>query len=200
MYLLTIKKIEEPWLLIFDQVEDFRSLEDYWPKSAHSHSFILLTSQYNFATFTNHALLLPPLNPEDGARMITMARYPNQVVLEEDQNAALLFSRDVGHHPLALAQVAAYIALTSPHIVEAYRHFRKSSYDIWSNELQLRVREYGNCLMDAWDSALNELHPCDILLLQVMALLPSEIPVPLLLSYGTTGGIGGANTRASELL
>lgn len=200
LYLIDKIWLEERWLLIFDDVQDPDGLDLYWPKTAQRQSSIILTAQHNLRSFTSYALLLQSLEPHDGARILTMARYPDDETLDEERHAAEQLSVKIGSHPLALAQIAAYIAQTSLSIAEAYQHFQQSSHSFWLTDSLSRIRDYESCLIGAWDSALGQLEHQDMLLLQLMSLLAAEIPEAFIRTEVIKGEIWGLTAGNSEAL
>jgi len=89
------------WLLICDNVEDFKIVEKYLPKLADGH--IIYTTRHGHGLNANNSIRLDALPAADSATFLQ-----DRAGLEDNENAARLAKR-LGYLPLAMDHAAAYI-------------------------------------------------------------------------------------------
>jgi tetratricopeptide (TPR) repeat protein len=87
------------WLLVFDNVENFRAISELFPTSGHGH--ILLTARLAVRDLDNSvtAITVKPLNPPDAARLMTSGAPA--IPTDVDSDIARL-CRELDYLPLAL--------------------------------------------------------------------------------------------------
>ncbi|KAH8590216.1 P-loop containing nucleoside triphosphate hydrolase protein, partial [Bisporella sp. PMI_857] len=100
--------IDEPWLLVFDNVDDMALLRDFWP--LRSRGNVILTSRDPFTSFESqitHSIRLEPLSKEQSFELfckITRHDINTKCPPQLDH-----FLDDWGGLPIALAQIGGFV-------------------------------------------------------------------------------------------
>jgi hypothetical protein len=95
---------EASWLLVFNNADDLKLLEQYWPTARKGS--VILTSRDPMAKRHRAGVDLQPLEQEQAAellRRLTQANSP------EDRRASSSIAERLGGLPLAISQMAAYV-------------------------------------------------------------------------------------------
>ena len=115
-------RLTENWLLIFDDIEDEKSIYPYLPQQqTKSHGHIIITSRFQDWQQAK-TVEVRTLSEEKGVSYLLMALKKNNV---EELEAARELTHILGCLPLALAQAKAYIrqsSITIKQYVELYKN------------------------------------------------------------------------------
>ena len=108
-----------PWLLIFDNLEDYSLLEKFVPNGGMPGCHVLFTTRClqddtSFETmdqFNNDqlTLLLKCFNPTESLDLLCRSAGSHNIEGKSDMEAAQKLAEHLGHLPLALAMAAAYM-------------------------------------------------------------------------------------------
>ncbi|KAL2131080.1 hypothetical protein VTI74DRAFT_5576 [Chaetomium olivicolor] len=179
---------EASWLLIFNNADDLKLLEEYWP--ATQKGSVLLTSRDPMAKHRRAGVDLESLEPEDAAvflRRLTGADSPL------DSQASLDIAARLGGLPLAITQIAAFIARWEMTLPEFLAFFdRQTSIEKVakdkSPELQSRDH-YKHSLFTVW--TLEGLSPQGLAVLEILSFLnPDSIMESLINPSALLSGNG----------
>ncbi|KAL1868436.1 hypothetical protein VTK73DRAFT_3675 [Phialemonium thermophilum] len=186
---------EEPWLLIYDNVEEISILQEYWPVAPRG-AAIVTTQNPTFSHWTSQAIQLDPLSASEGSKLIQ--KYLRRG--DSEKGPAEQLSTTLGGMPLAITHFAGYISRSQcpiEHItVNLNQRLRASR--IWKMDQQISSsRKYQYTLNTVWELAFHRLTPDARLLLEFLAFLdPDNVPVDLFI--GTKGEQRGADLPAAE--
>ncbi len=173
-----LRNTDVPWLLIFDNVEDFGLLQPYWPRT--SKGSMLLTSRYpNLGKSMNaRTRLVEPFDQLDGARLLLSLTTED----ENDFDCAKEISQKLGGLALGLAHIAGFIRETNCDLQEFHEIYDKRCDQIEVNSVTTNqaVFQYDRSLSTAWDLSLAALDPDSRLLLDLIFFYdPDAIPESL---------------------
>jgi Tetratricopeptide repeat len=172
------------WLLVFDNVSDRASVQEFLPPAGDGR--VLITTQ-NQSWPPGQALEVPVLDPEVAADFLVTR------TADQDRQAAAGLADVLGGLPLALEQAAAYIQATGDSLAGYLALFRQRRADM------LRRGEptgYGKTVATTWALALARLEraePGAAGLLRLLACYaPEAVPLRLLLQPrpGLTENLG----------
>ncbi|KAI1130039.1 P-loop containing nucleoside triphosphate hydrolase protein [Nemania abortiva] len=97
------------WLLVLDNLQDMRILQDYWPIGSKGRIIITSRNPTAMEKPVTASKLIEPFNPEDGAAAF-LSFLPENVRNEPDARSnACTISSACGGHPLALHQCASLL-------------------------------------------------------------------------------------------
>ncbi|TGJ79873.1 hypothetical protein E0Z10_g8889 [Xylaria hypoxylon] len=170
---------EQPWLLIFDNVEDVATIRDFWLAS--THGAVIATSQKAaVAHLTKHSILLDSMLPEEGGVLIQ--NYLNRGGSEKE--SAEYLAESLGSMPLAIVHFAGYIARSNCPVEQISQSLsqRLRASTIWKigSNISLETRAYQYTLNTVWDLSFHRLTDDAMTLLEYIAFLdPDHIPVDL---------------------
>ncbi len=178
------------WLLIFDNVEEPESIQEFLPTFFTGH--VLLTTHTQFMGTLAHCININVLPPEDGVlfllRRIKVLRPRDTLAqaTEPDSSHAKALVRLMGGLPLALDQAATYIDETSCTITEYLQLYLTQS----SHLLNIRgtFNEYHPMSVSASFALaiekLAQINPIAVTILQFCALLfPAAIPEEFMVAH-----------------
>lgn len=168
---------DSPWLIIYDNVEDWETIKSYWPLG--NVGAILITTQNSDLVQVSGGaeIALAPFEPNDGAALLF-----KQLRLDKDGSDQLAFeiakdlSTTLGGLAVAISHCAGYIEKsqsTLDEFRELYKNRARSS-KIWSEDCSTWTYQYHNTLETTWDIALAELSPSCRALLNVLAMLDAD--------------------------
>ena len=122
------KPIEQSWLLIFDNVEQWDLLDHYLPVDlSKTHGSVLVTTQdEEIAKLGSSSVFLQPFNNDEAVAMLLDRIDGNISSDDSNQKSAQKISALVGGLPVALANVAGYINYTQCSLSELHEMFRES--------------------------------------------------------------------------
>ncbi|KAI0407262.1 P-loop containing nucleoside triphosphate hydrolase protein, partial [Xylaria palmicola] len=169
------------WLLIFDNLEDARLIENYVPENLSGGSIIITTQHAHISPITNdfHKLELQPMVSESGSDLFF--KVLSRDAKDEDEKGIVYQICDwVGGLPLAIVTVAGYLSRSTSSAAEIFASLRRSS-QIWVNSSVGAPGNYERTLATVFDLALGHLSENSSHFLQILAFLsPDGIPEDLL--------------------
>ncbi len=175
------------WLLIFDNVDDLRIINDLIPSPCRGH--VLLTTRTSLTGTLAHAIEIDTMGVEEGAYFLL--RRAKMVALDalQDNTSELAYSQArvisqaLGGLPLALDQAGAYIEETKCSLADYINLYqtRREMLLKWRGELAL---DHPEPVATTWSISFEKLrqgHPVAIELLKILAFLaPDAIPEELI--------------------
>jgi tetratricopeptide (TPR) repeat protein len=163
------------WLLVFDNVDEFGVLSEYYPQRG---GHVLATSRNRQWPRTVQRIEVDVLDPNEAAQFLMRRTDQN------DLQAAELLAEELGYLPLALAQAGAYtdeVGLSLAAYIERYRSHRV--------ELLRRGKpdDYPFTVATTWElsfkAASEKARSAEGLLNLLAFLAPEEIPLDLILPH-----------------
>lgn len=109
------------WLIVFDNIEDERAIEQLWPKG--SHGSVILTSRNHqlSRSFGHDSIEVPLFTKEESYKfMISINHNPDNLEAEEKGIVDEIAER-LGHLPLVLDHIGSYTRRTAT----TYRTFKQ---------------------------------------------------------------------------
>ncbi|MSR58068.1 MAG: tetratricopeptide repeat protein, partial [Planctomycetaceae bacterium] len=159
------------WLLVLDNAVASGDLERYLPRSSTGH--VLITSRNPGWDETAESVRVPVW-----PRVESVAYLLNRTK-ETDAAAADELAYEFGDLPLALAQAAGYITMTSSSTKTYLELFRARRRDLW--QIESPPKDYQQTVATTWDLALERLTPASVELLNLLAYLgPESVPRSLM--------------------
>ncbi|KAI9710040.1 MAG: hypothetical protein M1828_002228 [Chrysothrix sp. TS-e1954] len=184
--------VQTGWLLVFDNVDDVRLLNRYWPTC--NHGAILLTSQISEAAHrTSHAISLPALTSHEGSSLlismiIQVDNRHKQGLSRDAVVEAQKISKEVDGMPLLLVGLAGCITQSQRSLEEVLQILSKSSRAdarrMMANEsMTLTTFQYGRPMRTVYDLVLRALSQRARDFLNILAMLsPDMIPETLFMT------------------
>ena len=136
-----LKKTDRPWLLIFDNAEDSKSLRDFWPTSNHGRVLITSRSHVLASQPASKGVEITTFEQTEGAAFITFLlkhERHDELSLREKESVHALSEKLQGH-ALAIHQMVALILLFSCTVEEFL-----DIYDENTRELHREERDIGH--------------------------------------------------------
>ncbi|KAH6714430.1 hypothetical protein BKA61DRAFT_673740 [Leptodontidium sp. MPI-SDFR-AT-0119] len=151
---------EVSWLLIFDNVNNFDILTDFWPQHDNSGSIIVTSREHVVKIKAYHieeGIDLPPLKKEEASNLLLKLTWHEDI--PEEQELSLEAAEILGGLPLAMTQMAGVMnrkSLSSANFLNRYKE-EESRQKLFSLSLKPKIRRttYGHTLATVW--ALEEL-------------------------------------------
>ncbi|OJD37205.1 nb-arc and tpr domain protein [Diplodia corticola] len=189
-----LQETDASWLLVFDNADDLKVLQGYWPKSKHGH--ILLNSRdpasarFPVNSKDMKGIHVPPLSESKAAELLLdLVRQSDHCGVDEDVEETELarqLTKSLGGLPLAINQIANYMLESQCDLEEIW-----DIYSDFRNRASLLDQDAGNLHMDyphslntVWDISMSRVESANKdsrHLLQLLALLdPDGIPESLL--------------------
>ena len=157
----------DDWLLVFDNTEHPDVIRELLPKSSRGH--VIITSRYPAWGAVARVLRMGVWQPKEAAAYLE--RRTGLAISKAAVDTAVA----VGHLPLALAQVAAYVEETGAGF-ERYLDLLKS-HPAETLGWQVNASEAKKAVATVWDIALERVgasEPAAVDLLNLFAFLPSD--------------------------
>jgi tetratricopeptide (TPR) repeat protein len=195
-----------PWLLIFDNADDLKTLKDYWPVSNRGQKFcghIIMSSRdpasarYPIPTKDLKGVQLMPLQQDDGAGLLlSIVKVPADDAsrsssddgtknTDEFLKARALVAK-LGGLPLAISQIANYMLDTGcglQDLLEIFVDYANRGTILEQDSGGLHM-SYQHSLTTVWEMSMARIERADsqaIHLLQLLSVLdPDGIPITLL--------------------
>ena len=183
------------WLIIYDNIQDCKILEQYWPRA--TKGAIIMTSRNpgvarHFAT-THARIEVLPFSLHDGENFLLslLQDNENRCSSKEEREIASKISQAVGNLPLALNLVGRYISSTgmsSRRFLDTNRHFER---DFLFNEAThlWDAQSYQNSINTTWTMNISPPGSKSVLdnntlsLIQMLAFLDGDgVPLSLFLA------------------
>lgn len=163
-----------PRLLILDNAEDEKTVQDWIPKTGGCHT--LLTSRFagwSAAIKSMHLYLL-----DHGPAMQLLERRVGRPMNDADHQTAEVLVQKLGYLPLAIEQAAAYIEQQGDGFgfADYLRLFEKATADLLAAD-SLCSTEYPDPVITTWKSTIAKLSQGARAILQLMSFM-SAAPLP----------------------
>jgi hypothetical protein len=174
--------IDRRWLLVFDNVNSWKTISAYWPVNLKHRGSVIITTQIpNMSQMTEKFLNIEveSLPIDDGVELLL--KLTNQYQPTDDERAiAKELCLKFGGHPLSIATASGYISQTQSSLEEAAAIINRSF--LWSKTNGSAVWQYERTLDTVFDTALAELSDSARRMLDIMAFLnPNAVPEDLFL-------------------
>lgn len=161
------------WLLVFDNAQNFKDLEDYLPRAGSGH--VIITSRNQSWGGVARMLNVDIFTPAESVEFLR--RRTGQ----DDENAAKALADALGNLPLALEQAGAYIEGTGISLSAYLKLFKERQKELLSRG---KPDAYPDIMATTWDISFqkaSEEAPSSADLLNLCAFLaPDDIPKSLL--------------------
>ncbi|GES59836.1 pfs-domain-containing protein [Aspergillus terreus] len=180
------------WLLVFDNVEEWESISQYWPTSAVANSAILVTSQkQQFKRWTGFNRQLEDLSMAEATEILLAEVGTRGYPHEREAEAAQKIVETFGGLPLAIAHIAGYVS-DAQCSLHSFVELTKQRYaTIWDCNVPVSTNKNNKRLSALWDFALDELPPDARRLLYTMSFLsPDAIPESMFLPNESQDSLG----------
>ncbi|HNX33262.1 MAG TPA: tetratricopeptide repeat protein [Kiritimatiellia bacterium] len=166
-------------LLILDNAEDEKTVQDWIPKSGNCHT--LLTSRFagwSAAVKSMHLYLL-----EHSPALQLLERRIGRPIPGADREAAEILLQKLGYLPLAIEQAAAYINQQGDGFgcSDYLRLFNAATTELLSTNSMCST-EYPDPVITTWKSTIAQLTPGARVILQIMSFM-SAAPLPVKLLF-----------------
>ncbi|KAK1832981.1 P-loop containing nucleoside triphosphate hydrolase protein [Podospora conica] len=169
---------DKRWLLVFDNVVDFKNIARYWPKASRGHSAIIVTSQANTGPWipASHQIAVNYLDDAAGSDflcgLISSHRFPQPSFSAEDRQTASQISHELGGSPLYLTQAQGLLHNTSFTLPEYLELIQKKS--LIPTATMHRNGTNPTALEATHDRLIESLDPGAVKLLHMLSFLYSE--------------------------
>ena len=176
--------IDTTWLLILDNVDDFKVLNSFWPDL--QHGSVLITSRDSSPELESvrpfvEVVALMPFSPDEGEELIKK-RLTGKISGAFDDNSAAKLAKFLGYFPLYMAQAASFIESSR----YTLSRFYELSPELADDELQDWHTDglwYPSSVARALESHITKLDSQLKTVLKTMAFFdPDRIPERLLIS------------------
>lgn len=149
-----LNKTDDPFLLVFDNVEDADLLEQIWPSNAKA-SIIITTRSHSIASRrANNVLALECFGDDVGSRVL-YALAGKQPATDDDATSAAEIIRLLGGLPLAMVQVSTFITDRNCLYEEFLTLYKKSAERVLSRSEA--PSEYDYSALTTWDMSIEKL-------------------------------------------
>lgn len=173
-----LNQIKQPFLLIFDNVEDAGLLQQIWPANKEGSIIITTRSPLEASRRTTETLHLKSFT-HDTAKDALEALVGRKPGNDEEEGAMREICRLVGGLPLAMAQISDFICGRDYSYREFLSVYEKSAEKVFAKSD--RPVEYDHTLLTTYDISLQKLSTEATALLNLLAFFdPDSIPERLL--------------------
>ena len=163
------------WLLVFDNAQDFKDLEDFLPRAGYGH--VIITSRKQSWGGVARMLNVDMFTPAESVTFLRRRTGQN------DEDSAKALAEALGNLPLALEQAGAYIQETGISLSAYLKLFQERQKELLSRG---KPDSYPDTVATTWDLSFqkaSEEVPASADLLNLCAFLaPDDIPKSLLTS------------------
>ena len=167
-------------LLILDNAEDERSVQEWIPKTGGCHT--LITSRYANWSASIQTFHLYVLDMEPALQFL--ARRSKRALNGSEQEACQILAEKLGYLPLALEQAAAYIEQQGENFgfSDYLRLYAESARDLLEVDA-LGSTFYPDSVITTWKPTVDKLTPCARTMLRILSFMSaSHVPVKLYLN------------------
>ncbi|WEW60104.1 hypothetical protein PRK78_005589 [Emydomyces testavorans] len=175
-----LQKTTVDWLLIFDNVEGFQILREYWPVA--SRGSVLITSRSDMISgeFAGRSLEIPVFESLEGCKFL-LQTVQRKAYSDEELRAAEQLTQELGGLALAINMMGMYIRQSRVNIsrfLEIYHDNIKRYHESFPGKRPSVW--YRHSLATAWDTAFDALNDQASVLFGILCLLsPDDIPEDL---------------------
>lgn len=192
--------LDDPWLLVFDNVSAYKDVERYIPVAQKGSVLLTTTRSKSAEAAFGEALHIRDLDVDDGARVLL--KYLHETVDHSDPvndhelvESAKEVSRLVGGLPLALAHIGGCLYESSEDLKEFLSQFSKELHEVW-DEPTSALGPYERSLATVFDRALKDLDATTRRILDIMAFFnPDAIQEDLLFRQHQNAHLAFIGTR-----
>lgn len=173
---------ERRWLIVFDNVVDWKSIARYWPKKSQRPSAIIATSQ-KVTPSANNRLEIEPLDVQAGSKFLLQQMHISQLDdCDPTWDIAREISKELGGSPLYLTHAQGFMSLSGSTPKDYLDNIRTRSNTLdWKSNSTWR---YGRAASATHDRILEELsHGATNLLFMLAFMNPDEVSEDLLLNH-----------------
>lgn len=171
-------RVNDKWLLIFDNAENPDDIRPYLPPSDRGH--VLVTSCYSPWEAVAEPVDVEVM-PEGEATEFLLKRTGS-----DDRKTAAELAKELGYLPLALEQAGAYIERTRIGLAEYLKAYRKSQTKLFNGAAAKPATGYEHTILTTWTMALEKVQvqcPAAIELMNLCAFLaPDDIPKDMIVN------------------
>ncbi|KAI8960371.1 hypothetical protein F5Y11DRAFT_358551 [Daldinia sp. FL1419] len=160
---------EEPWLLVFDNVDDADSILDFWP---HSGTGVIIVTTRDRDIADRLAELKIELEGFDAKEGATLLHQIDPRINTSD--VARDISDELGGLPLALCQMGSYMRQTQCRPDDFLHTLRKQPERLYSDNNSTRSLQYSNTVAKCCDLSISLLPQEGVHLLGVIALFATD--------------------------
>ncbi len=180
-FVLDWLRLNERWLLIFDNANAPQEIRAYLPPVGSGH--ILITSRESVWDEIGKTVALPTL-PRDEA-----IRFLLEHTQEQDRNAANALAHELGDFPLALEHARAYVKQSNSSLAHYLELYRTRRTQLW-RETKTPLN-YHSTIATTWDISIQQAaaqSPSAADLLNLCAFFaPDEIPLDVIVRADLSG-------------
>ncbi|KAK6062800.1 transcriptional xre family [Seiridium cupressi] len=174
-----LSETEEPWLIVFDNVEDSGIVLDLWPNSG-SGTIIITTRDDDVANrLAESKIELEGFRPDEGAALLRLA-VPNIT----NPHLARCISDELGGMPLALCQMGSYIRQTRCNLADFLCTLQNHSERLYRDKASTKSLQYANNIATCCDLSLKQLPREGFHLLAVLVFFQTDEIQEALLTHG----------------
>ena len=175
------------WLIIFDNVDNFHVLSDYWP--SFGRGSVLVTSRDSFSPynlFVQNGINMPPLSHMESEALMEQLTNMKAEDDSPQKQALSVIAENLGGLPLAINQMSGMLrSLRSPYTEFLNLYNEEGIEQLFGRATGFPALNNARSLVTVW--ALDRLSDGTKALLQVISLLdPDDIPEQLLI-YKSSG-------------
>ncbi|KAI0861638.1 hypothetical protein F4860DRAFT_475715 [Xylaria cubensis] len=167
-----LNTIEDPFLLIFDNVEDADLLEQIWPASTNA-SIIITTRSPSVANRRTTDVVALQCFEDDTGTDVLCALAGRKPATEEDTAAAREIIHLLGGLPLAMVQVSTFIIDRNCLYEEFLTLYKKSAVKVLARSKDPGEYDYNS--LTAWDMSLEKLSGDARILQNVLAFFDPDL-------------------------
>ncbi|KAF2807216.1 uncharacterized protein BDZ99DRAFT_392655 [Mytilinidion resinicola] len=195
-----LKETDIPWLLVFDNADQPKLLQEYWPVA--EHGSILLTSRnpasarIRASGYPSKGRQITPLNEEEGAGLLLSLLQDDdnqEDFMEQDlsevepsestYSLACRLAEELGGLPLAIDQMASYILETGSSLasfLDVFLSFQNKSHFLLESSNPNLDLGYSHSMSTVWEVSLSRVTSNGRHLLELLVFYdPDSIPESL---------------------
>ena len=176
---------QKNWLLVFDNLEDFETIDSYLPDVAPDKHTLVTTRNPNYHQIPAEGLEVTVLDVDE-AKELLLTRS-NVSPKPRAQAEAVVIVRELGCLPLAIEQAAAYIRETLKDIFKYLTSYRKSRKSHHERRSKANRNYYGDSIATTWNLSFRQLNDDAAQLLRLMAFLNPDGILTEFLEAGKEG-------------
>ncbi|KAI1429008.1 hypothetical protein F5Y12DRAFT_782253 [Xylaria sp. FL1777] len=167
-----LNTIEDPFLLIFDNVEDADLLEQIWPASTNA-SIIITTRSPSVANRRTTNVIALQCFEDDAGVEVLCALAGKKAATKEDITAAKEITHLIGGLPLAMVQVSTFITDRNCLYEEFLTLYKKSAVKVLARSKGPGEYDYDS--LTAWNMSLEKLSGDARILQNVLAFFDPDL-------------------------
>ncbi|CAG9947983.1 unnamed protein product [Clonostachys rosea f. rosea IK726] len=186
-FMTWLRSCKEPWLIVFDNADDFDALKQYWP-SMSSGSILITSRDLGALQWTRIGEEISSMSAEDAKEMFFSAIEHHIPRSETNERAAESILQEIGHLPLAISAAAGIIAETECDLADFVQLCEENAHqpDLFARMTpDIRRIDYDLTLETVWNISLQRISAKSMQLLSILTYLdPDAVPVNLFQTGG----------------